>query len=104
MTMNGVAADPSSRSYSRAWLFGTVLTLFAIFTFNVDTRMMMGQKAPDETGAGNGASTRKNNAARAVAQNSGYQSVGPMTPFTNKKIKLISILGERNSGTRWLNE
>jgi hypothetical protein len=71
------------RTQSIVWYALTALAIFAIISINTDKKIVDG-------------STEGEN----VSMEHGL--VDDMTPKTPKPIQQISILGERNSGTRWL--
>ena len=73
----------SRRTQSIVWYALTALAIFAIISINTDKKIV-------------GGSTDDG----AVSMEHGL--VGDMTPKKPKPIQQISILGERNSGTRWL--
>lgn len=83
MTSNAVGNDSGNR-LKFAWYAVTAVAVFAIVLLNSDERIV--QTVEPELDSS--------------LRDSG--SVGRLTPKNPKPIKMISILGERNSGTRWL--
>mmetsp|Transcript_8712 Transcript_8712/g.13440 ORF Transcript_8712/g.13440 Transcript_8712/m.13440 type:complete len:326 (+) Transcript_8712:181-1158(+) len=83
MTSNGTGTDPGNR-LKFAWYAVTAVAVIAIVLLNSDERIVQMEPSLNAN----------------LQDNSG--SVGRLTPNKSKPIKMISILGERNSGTRWL--
>lgn len=76
--------DRGNRRQKYAWYGITLFAVIAIVVINSDKRIV-------------GLNTLETNVDEEG-------SVGRMTPNQPKPIEWISILGERNSGTRWLYE
>ena len=77
------------------WMGLTCLAVIAIVVVNSDRSMAVIDKLEEASSNGN---TNNNN----VGMDEG--PVGRMSPMQPKPIEWISVLGERNSGTRWLYE
>jgi len=76
-------SDIGSRRQRLAWYAVTMVSVIAIVLLNSDERIV--QMEP-------GTNTKMRT----------EESIGRMAPNKPKEIKMISVLGERNSGTRWL--
>jgi hypothetical protein len=83
--------ERGSRRQKLAWYAVTAMIVIAIVMMNSDERIVGLDSTPSTQGAGNVPDTM-------------VGSVGRMTPNQPKPIEWIAILGERNSGTRWLYE
>ena len=80
--------DRNNRRQKLAWYGLTMVAVIAIVLLNSDRNIVKLDQV--ET----------NNSDAALVEG----SVGRMTPMQPKPIEWISVLGERNSGTRWLYE
>ena len=80
------SSSSSSSSSWRIWNGVTLLAVIAILMVNMDRRIV----------------GEANDKAETTREESPLGSVGAWTPKTSKPIQWISILGERNSGTRWI--
>lgn len=80
--------DRNIRRQKLAWYGLTMMAVIAIVLLNSDRNIVkLDQMETDNSDA-------------ALVEG----SVGRMTPMQPKPIEWISVLGERNSGTRWLYE
>ena len=80
--------DRNIRRQKLAWYGLTMMAVIAIVLLNSDRNIVkLDQLETDNSDA-------------ALVEG----SVGRMTPMQPKPIEWISVLGERNSGTRWLYE
>mmetsp|Transcript_19592 Transcript_19592/g.29763 ORF Transcript_19592/g.29763 Transcript_19592/m.29763 type:complete len:326 (+) Transcript_19592:99-1076(+) len=84
MTSSTTSNESSANRLKFAWYALTAVAVFAIILLNSDTRIVQMEPKLDS----------------GLYDSSG--SVGRLIPNLSKPIKMISILGERNSGTRWL--
>jgi hypothetical protein len=83
--MNNNDCDRGNRRYKFAWYAVTVVCVVAVVLLNSDRSIVIDNSVQ-------------------LQQQQEEGSVGRLTPNQPKPIQWISVLGERNSGTRWLYE
>ena len=83
--------DRSNRRQKFAWYGLTAMAVIAIVLLNSD-RKIVTNNVEDLEGVNQGTDTVQSS------------TMGLLNPMQPKPIEWISVLGERNSGTRWLYE